>query len=186
MNLDGDPAAVSEAHLSLAGFALAHALGSIDGGGTLCTLAIVEREGERELVRYEADSIPESIVLANRDIAARIGSAGRAALVYDGYVTIERVRHDALLVDLVLPGGAAVATLMQPYRPGRFGPVGLLRALGVPVPGGLAVIGQPISESPLPPEASAALSRGLAEHPYGRRAYRLSDTPDASSDIPAP
>ena len=186
MSLDPDPSPVSDRHFRLAGFALAHALGSIDGGGTLCTLAVVALEGERALVRFEAQSIPESIVLANRDLPARIGSTGMAALVSDGYVTIERVRHDALLVDLIMPGGITAATVIQAYRPGRFGPIGLLRAVGVPLPGGLAVIGRPISESPLPPEALAALTHGLAEHPYGRRAYRLSKNPDVSSDIAAP
>ncbi len=162
-------------HLRLAGYALAHALGSIDGGGTLCTLAFVEREGKRELVRYEADSIPESIMMARGDLRTCLGTGGHAVLVYDGYVTINRVRHDALLVDLITPGGNVVGNLIQRYRPGRFGPVGLLRALGAPLPGGLTVVGQPIAEAPLPPGASVALTRGLADHRYGRRVYRLSD-----------
>lgn len=174
MSLDADRNfAATEAHLRLAGFALAHALGSIDGGGTLCTLAFVEQEGERELVRYEAETIPESIAMARTDLRTSLGSAGLAVLVYDGYVTLDRVRHDALLVDLIAPGGTVVGNLVQRYRPGRFGPVGLLRALGVPLPGGLAVVGQPVTESPLPPDASVALTSGLADHPYGRRAYRL-------------
>lgn len=176
MSLGPDPLpTVSDAHLRLAGFALAHALGSIDGGGTLCTLAFVEREGERELVRYEADSIPESIVMARADLRTQLRSAGHAVLVYDGYATIDRVRHDALLVDLITPGGTIVASLLQRYRPGRFGPVGLLRALGLPLPGSLAVVGRPYSESPLPPDAPIALTRGLADHPYGRRAYGLAN-----------
>lgn len=176
MSLSPDrQSAASEAHLRLAGFALAHALGSIDGGGTLCTLAFVEREGGRELVRYEAESIPESIVMARADLRTQLGSAGHAVLVYDGYATIDRVRNDALLVDLIAPGGTIVGSLVQRYRPGRFGLVGLLRGLGVPLPGGLAVVGQPVAESPMPPYASVALTRGLADHPYGRRAYRLAE-----------
>ncbi len=183
MNLGPEPhATMTEAHLRLAGFALAHALGSIDGGGTLCTLAFVEREGQRELVRYEADSIPESIAMARSDLRNAMGSAGNAALVFDGYVTVDRVRDDALLVDLITSGGTVVGTLVQRYRPGRFGAVGLLRALGVPLPGGLAVVGQPISESPLPPDASVALTRGLADHPYGRKAYRLAEA-DSSTEV---
>jgi hypothetical protein len=163
----------SEAHLRLAGFALAHALASIDGGGTLCTLAFVDRGGERELLRYEADSVADSVAMARTDLRARLGVDGRGALVYDGYLTLDRVRHDALLVDLVAPDGQVVANLVQPYRPGRFGPAGLLRAVGVPLPGGLRVIGPPISESSLPADASTALASGLAEHPYGRKAYGI-------------
>jgi hypothetical protein len=174
MNLGPDPRpTVTDEHLRLAGFALAHALGSIDGGGTLCTLAFVEQDGARELVRYEADSIPESIVMARADLRTQLGSAGHAVLVYDGYATIDRVRHDALLVDLIVQGGTTVAGLLQRYWPGRFGPAALLRVLGVPIPGGLAIVGRPYSESTLPPDASIALTRGLADHPYGLRAYGL-------------
>lgn len=165
----------SDEHLQLAGFALAHALGSIDGGGTLCTLAVVDREGNYQLVRYEADSIPDSIVAARRDLPTRLGSAGLAALVYDGYVTMDRERHDALIVDLIAPGGKIVGSLQQRYRPGRFGFAMFLRDVGVPIPGGLQVIGPPITELSRRPGGSEAFTRGLVEHPYGRRVYRLSD-----------
>src|SRR5687768_5958081 len=100
-----DDAFPSDEHLRLAGFALAHALGSIDGGDTLYTLAVVDREGTRQFIRYDADSIPESIVGARRDLPTRLGSTGIAALVYDGYVTIDRDRRDALMVELIAPGG---------------------------------------------------------------------------------
>lgn len=170
-----DDALPSDEHLYLAGFTLAHALGSIDGGDTLYTLAVVDREGTRQLIRYDADSIPESIVGARRDLSTRLGSTGLAALVYDGYVTIDRDRRDALMVDLIAPGGKIVGSLQQRYRPGRFGFAMFLRHMGVPIPGGLQVIGPPISDSTLRPLASEALTRGLAEHPYGRRVYRLSD-----------
>jgi hypothetical protein len=165
----------SDEHLRLAGFALAHALGSIDGDGTLYTHAVVNREGSIQLVRYDADSIPESIVAARRDLPTRLGPSGLAALVYDGYVTIDRDRRDALIVDLIAAGGKIVGSLQQRYRPGRFGLAMFLRHMGVPVPGGLQVIGPPITDSTLRPGASEALTRGLAEHPYGRRVYRLSD-----------
>ena len=55
------------AALRLAGFALAHAAWSVEDGETLCTLAMVEVRGDRELVRYEADSITESVDLAQAD-----------------------------------------------------------------------------------------------------------------------
>ena len=164
----------TDAHLRLAGFALAHALGSIDAGGTLCTLAFVERQDQRELVRYDADSIADSIALARNDLRTSLEQGGYAALVYDGYATVGDVRHDALMVDLIDRDGTVVAQLVQQYRPGRLWPFGLLRLVGLPLPGGLVVVGDPIAQSPLRPAASVEFTRGLADHPYGRRTYRLS------------
>jgi hypothetical protein len=175
VDLDDSPEAPPAEHLRLAGWALAHALGSVDGWGTLCTLAIVDHDGARQLVRYEAGSVAESIDAARVDLRSRLGPAGRAALVYDGYATLDRVRTDAMIVELIGPGPRTLASLLQPYRPGRFRPLALLRAIGIPLPGGVRVIGSPITESLLAPHSSDALTRGLAEHPYGRRMYGRSE-----------
>jgi hypothetical protein len=83
-----------------------------------------------------------------------------------------------MIVELIGPGPRTLASFLQRYRPGRFGPVSLLRAIGIPLPGGLRVIGQPITESSLGPGSSEAVTRGLVEHPYGRRMYRLSEPPE--------
>jgi hypothetical protein len=161
-------------HLRLAGFALAHALGSIDGGHALCTLAFVDRDGDRrlDLVRYPAASIADSVATARSDLRTRTGSTGIAALVYDGYVTMDRVRSDALIVDLVMPDGTVVANLIQRYRPGRFSLLAILRMVGIPMPGGLRVVGEPIADPSLDGAGATALWEGLREHRYGRKAYR--------------
>jgi hypothetical protein len=166
---------ITDAHLRAAGFALAHALGSLDAdpGGTLCTLAYVERDKAANLFRYEAESIQESVALARRDLPARLGAGGCAALVYDGYVTQERVRRDALIVELIDSSGKVLTRLTQAYRPARLRALGLLRALGMPLPGRIEIIGPPTTEASLPAGASAALTDGLATHPFGRRIYRL-------------
>ena len=164
----------TQAQFRTAGFALAHALGSVEGGETLCTLAIVRRGEIIELVRYEAPTGPASVLGAHKDLSTRVGAGAHAALVYDGYATIDDVRRDAMIVELIGPDGTVQARLIQLYRPARFGRLpGLLRSRGAPLPGGVQVIGQPTAEGPLPEGASEALTRGLAEHPYGRKAYRL-------------
>jgi len=164
----------TRAQLRSAGFALAHALASVEGGDTLCTLAIVRRDEKVELIRYEAPTGPASVLGAHKDLSTRLSAGGDAALVYDGYATIDDVRRDAMIVEILGPDGVVQARLLQPYRPARFGRLlGLLRARGAPLPGGVQVIGQPMAESPLPEGASDALARGLAEYPYGRKAYRL-------------
>src|SRR5688500_20165613 len=73
-----DPARMTDddrALLRLAGYALAHAAWSVEDGETLCTLAMVERPGdterdkERELLRFEAPTIPISVEMANEQLA---------------------------------------------------------------------------------------------------------------------
>ena len=163
----------SEEHYRLAGVALAHALGSIEGGGPLCTLALVKTSDRMDFVRYEAKTIPVSIVGARRDLRERLGSGGQAVLVYDGFATVDNDRRDAMIVELIAPDGTALASLVQRYRPSRLrGLLGLAR-LFVPVHGGVAVIGEPIPEEPLSESEATALTHGLAEHPEGRRLYHL-------------
>ena len=67
--------------LRLAGFALAHAAWSIEDGETLSTLAMVEVDGKRELVRYEADTIAESVDVAHEDLREQLkGWLGRVGI----------------------------------------------------------------------------------------------------------
>ena len=70
--------------LRLAGMALAHAMWSVDDGATLCTMAMVEAGADCELVRYEADTVEESVDLAHGDLRRRLRTGGRAALVMYG------------------------------------------------------------------------------------------------------
>ena len=176
-----DGSVPSEEHYRSAGIALAHALGSIEGGGPLCTLALVKTAERIELVRYEAKTIPVSIVGARRDLRERLRAGGHAVLVYDGFATVDDDRRDAMIVELVGGDGTALATLVQRYRPSRLGgPLGLVRAFGLPVPGGIAVIGEPVPDQPLAQSEEAALMRGLADHPSGRRLFRRPQRSHAS------
>jgi len=167
------PSHPAEEHYRLAGVALAHALGSIEGGGPLCTLALVKTKDRMNFVRYEAKTIPVSIVGARRDLRDRLASGGHAVLVYDGFATVDDDRRDAMIVELIAQDGTALASLVQRYRPSRLGGLfGLARAF-VPVPGGVAVIGEPIPTQPISESEAAFLRHGLAEHPEGRRLYHL-------------
>jgi hypothetical protein len=104
------------ATLRLAGFALGHAVWSVESGETLCTLAFVElADGSRELYRFEAPDIASSVDNAHELLAGRPGV--RAALVFDGYVTPEGgTRSDALLVELFEPLGTRAGRFFQPYH----------------------------------------------------------------------
>jgi hypothetical protein len=155
------------AWLRLAGYALAHAAWSVEDGETLCTLALVARAGkeERELLRFEAPSIPASIELAYAELASLHGG-DRAALVFDGYVTLEGgERADGLVAQLLQPGPAIRGLAIQAYRAAnrpRF------RALGKAKP--FALVGPPWVTDDFGVEgADAEVLAGFREHHHGDR-----------------
>ncbi len=153
--------------LRLAGFALAHAVWSIEDGETLCTLAMIERVGgARELVRYEAPSIAASLDAAFGDLEERMRDGEYAALVFDGYVTLEGgERSDALVVDLFGPGGTVLGRIVQRYRPARRSRVPLSR------PRGFALLAPPEAGDSLGDAADALVLEGAREHPQVARRH---------------
>jgi hypothetical protein len=156
----------------LAGFTLAHALVSIQGGATLATLAFAEHNGERDLVRYVDAEIAATIVAAHEDLAERLANGGYAALAYDGYSTIDGVRSDALMVEIIVPGDLLVGTVIQPYEPGRKSRIPTIGRGGHALP-----IGSPRIERSLDvPGAVDAIIEGARTHPHGN--VVLSSEPD--------
>lgn len=103
----------------LAVFALNHAFRSIeDGEGMLVPFVMTDTEDEgRTLHRFIADSMEQSRERA-RDWVGEAGpSVSRYAFAWDGYVTVDDIKWDAVFVeagDRVLPHGML---LCQRYRP---------------------------------------------------------------------
>lgn len=108
---------MSESSLKLAGFALAHAAWSISDGQTLCTLAFTENKATRRLLRFEADSIPDSLDLAREKLQRQQIFLARWALVFDGYLNIAGKRRDALITQLWSKLEEVPARVIQLYRP---------------------------------------------------------------------
>ena len=159
--------------LRTAGFALAHGIGSIERGGVLCTLAVVQPDDRQrvDLYRYEARSITEGLIGARQDLEQRIGDGSHGALVYDGYITTtDHPRTDALLVDILGPGAVRLGRVIQTYQSGRL--------LGLPVIGRRAtVLDAPRFEEPMEyPGAFGILMSGVMEHPDGARLFPASST----------
>jgi hypothetical protein len=151
-----------------AGYALAHALGSIKLGGTLCTLAVGVADGRRTIYRYEARSIVESLATAHGHLADQIDTGAYAALVYDGFVTSsERGRTDALIVEIVGPHGIPLGRVAQAYQPGR--------RFGLPFVGRTcSVVGRLIIEDAIDhDDPTGAIRDGIRDHPYGARLFGL-------------
>jgi hypothetical protein len=154
--------------LRTAGFALAHAAGSIQLGGTLCTLAVVASDGQNTLFRYEAPTIPDSIANAYEHLAGRIGDGEHGALVFEGFVTPNGgERSDALIVEILGPGGVRQGRVMQAYRPAQ--------RLGLPIFGRrFAALGPPVIDEAIEQgEAEAMVYEGARDHPFGARLFGL-------------
>jgi len=156
------------AALRLAGFALAHAAWSVEDGETLCTLAMVEVRGDRELVRYEADSITESVDLAQADLGRRLENGGYAALVVDGYATPEGgTRTDALIVELLGPSGRSMGRVVQPYHAAHRSRIPFVGRAS-----GFAILGKPMVSDDLDvPDAESVLLESAREHPRAGRLF---------------
>ncbi len=152
--------------LRVAGDALAHAAGSIERGGSLCTVAIVERDGGLEIVRYEADRVDESVEIAHVDLRDRLREGGSAGLVYDGFVTVQTgERTDALMVEVFGPAAELLGKVIQPYRPAR--------RFGLPVVGRpFAIVGPPIiSDDIQVPDAERIFLQGARDHELAGRLF---------------
>ena len=154
--------------LKLGGMAMAHAAWSIEDGSTLCTLAFIERDGERELVRYEAETIDDSRDAAHADLRDRLRGGGVAALVYDGYITPQGgARTDALVMELFGPDLRALGRVVQAYQPARRSRIPLVgRASGFRMVGELV-----ISDAVTVPDADRVMFDGTQEHPKAAKYF---------------
>ena len=113
----GDADKLHQPIIKLAGFALAHAAWSVSKGETLCTMAFTENGSNRQLFRFEADTIPESVEIGRQHLNDLQAELERWILVFDGYVTLGDEKLDALVMQLWSHRPETLARIVQPYRP---------------------------------------------------------------------
>ena len=108
-----------EAATELAGYFTAHAICSVCYGETLIPLVACETaDGKRQLHAMASERLEEGAEQGLEWLATNPEHAKRAVLVYDGFLTLEDDRFDALIViirDYTL--GEAEMTIAVPYRP---------------------------------------------------------------------
>jgi nucleotide-binding universal stress UspA family protein len=126
--------AASDELIDLALFALDHGVESIkDAGGPLVAFAVTEGPDGRNLVRFPTERVEEGPAHAREHIRGA-GDPVRVAIAYDGYVTVEGERTDAILVEAQERGQPASVIMAQRYRPGgrlrRFSTIGNAAFLG--------------------------------------------------------
>ena len=90
---------MTEALATLAFVALDHGIESVREGGPLIPFAIHEGlDGERNLTRFVAEREKEGEARA-REFARQNIADGRVAIAWDGYLTVDGDRADAILVE---------------------------------------------------------------------------------------
>jgi hypothetical protein len=154
---------LSPAALQLAGFALAHAAWSISDTGTnelLTPVALIESEGERRVLRFEAATQEEAVGNGKAAMAEATPTADAWAFAREGSwrAAADGEAQDVLAVDFWARGMDAPATVVQPFaRAGRNRPFRLLGAAA------LVVGGRPVDAAAAGP-ALATLREGIRAH----------------------
>lgn len=104
--------------VDLAFLALDHGLESISAGGPLVPFAIVEGADGRRLARFVCETLEEGQERARQHVRA-VDDVERAVIAYDGYVTVEGERFDAILVEAQEGGQPESVVFGQRYRHGN-------------------------------------------------------------------
>jgi hypothetical protein len=92
------PSSVNEQLLALVSFTVEHALASIEQGAPLIPFLISEKDGERLLGRFFTGRLEDSVEELVRNAQATISSVDRLALAFDGYVTSDGLKAEAIVV----------------------------------------------------------------------------------------
>ena len=104
--------------LDLAFLALDHGFGSVRDGksGILIPFVIFEHAKGRSLNRYVADTAQESVEHAFAAVPDLPPDTSRYAVVFEGYITLEGKRWDAIIVEAGQTGFPQGETFCQRYQ----------------------------------------------------------------------
>jgi hypothetical protein len=105
-----------ESAILLAGFVLAHAAWSVSDlprGELLVPLAVVEKNGQRQLLRFEAQTQEQAIADGKATLARRQGEFDAWAFGREGLMAEARGKVDVLTVDAWARGMTRPVTFVQ-------------------------------------------------------------------------
>jgi len=104
--------------VELAGFYAAHAIWCVSDGEALVPMLGQESPTQgRNMIRFALDRLEDGVKRGQDHLRSNPERCERAALVYDGYITVASDRSDALFIVIrsyVDPG--ATLTMAIPYR----------------------------------------------------------------------
>lgn len=104
--------------VQLAGFFAAHALWCVSDGEVLIPFLAYELpDGTRQMTRLAADTLKEGVTQGRDWLGQNPDQVSRAVLIYDGYITLESGKTDALFVEAkIYSAHEASFTVAIPYR----------------------------------------------------------------------
>ena len=152
--------AIPESAVLLAGFVLAHAVWSVSDlpkDELLVPLAIIEKNGQRELLRFEADTQVQAISNGKAMVAKRQVDADAWAFAREGQLKEGDKYVDAISIDLWAKGMDVPITFVQRFQPFATGEFKLLGEASVVIDGKVqtAAVSDPLV---------ALLNRGIQTH----------------------
>ncbi len=97
--------------------ALDHGVDSVRGGGPLIPF-LMSSEGEKiSMQRFAAERLEEATSMGRQEAASVPRSVRLAAFAYDGYVTIDAKKYDAVMVEAYERGMPQAVVFAQRYQP---------------------------------------------------------------------
>ena len=100
---------------ALVGFVVTHAVDSVRGGGPLVPFAVTEDAEGRKMNRFLMETLEDGQEAARQHV--RETAAARVAVAYDGYLTLDGSRSDAVFVEVCERGAETGLVFAQRYRP---------------------------------------------------------------------
>jgi hypothetical protein len=98
---------------------LNHGVGSVEDGGPLIPFVLAESKGQRQLQRFALERLEESVKAAFAFASVTHGEADRVAVAFDGFLTWEGERTDAIYVETLDRPTATHVLVAQRYKPKR-------------------------------------------------------------------
>ena len=91
-----------------------------ESGGPLVPFVLMQEDGNRTMHRFAAEMLEESLEQARAAVASAPASVTAYALAYDGYVTIDGQKSDAVMVEGCERGQASGQLFAQRYAAKKF------------------------------------------------------------------
>lgn len=158
----------TESLLTLAGFVFAHAAWSVSDlskGELLVPLAIVEKAGQRQLLRFESESQEQAISEGKTMLAKHEQGIDAWAFAREGQIQEGGVYGDVLTVEAKVSGATSTVVFVQRFQPFASGQ---FKLLGVPM---VVVGGKALSSAEAEP-LLVQLRAGVQSHSKAAEHWR--------------
>ena len=111
----------SEKLMELVFKGLDHGIYSIkDGDGPLIPFVMTQTNGEIEMKRFMAETLEECVAQAKKHLIDLSEKPELAIMAYDGMITLEGTKYDAIMVDGYEKNDSKGYCFAQRYKPKKF------------------------------------------------------------------